>query len=78
MLGFTLWKMDISIQKINSCTSINYEMIIAEFSVQKKLGKVLLFEETFLVSDTSIKVVLEMPFLTFSDVDTRFAEKELE
>lgn len=78
MLGFTLWKIDVSIQKINSCISINYEMVIAEFSVQNKLEKVLLFEETFLVSDTSIKVVLEMPFLTFSDVDTRFAEKKLE
>ena len=52
-------------------------MVIAGFSVQDKLGKVRFFEETFLLADTSMEVVLGMLFLTFSDADIRFAEKEL-
>ena len=52
-------------------------MVIAGFSVQDKLGKVRFFKETFLLADTSMEVVLGMLFLTLSDADIRFAEKEL-
>ncbi len=53
-------------------------MAIAGFSIQDKLGKVRFFEETFLLADTSMEVVLGMPFLILSDAAIRFAEKELE
>ena len=35
------------------------------------------FQDTFLVSNTSIEVILKMPFLSFSKVKVDFAEREL-
>lgn len=51
---------------------------LAGFLVKNKLGKVWFFEETFLLADTSIKVVLRMVFLTLSNTDMQFMKKELE
>ena len=53
-------------------------MVIAGFSVKDRLEKVWFFEKTFLLADTSMEVVLGMPFLTLSDVDIHFIEKKLE
>ena len=52
-------------------------MVIVAFQVKNKLGKARFFQETFLLANTSMKVVLRMPFLTLSNVDIQFAEKEL-
>ena len=52
-------------------------MAIASFQVADKLGRARFFQETFLVANTSMEVVLGMPFLTFSNANIRFAEKEL-
>lgn len=43
-----------------------------------RLGRFRFFEEAFLLADTSKEVVLGMPFLSLSDADIRFAEKDLE
>ena len=53
-------------------------MAIASFSVEDKLGKARFFQETFLLANTSMEVVLGMPFLTLSNADIRFAARELE
>lgn len=52
-------------------------MVIAGFQIQDKLGRVRFFQETFLLADISMKVVLGMPFLTLSNADIQFAEREL-
>ncbi len=52
-------------------------MILTGFLVQNKLRKVWFFEETFLLVDTSIKMILSMFFLTFSNTDMQFVEKKL-
>ena len=52
-------------------------MIVADFSLQDKLGKVQFFEETFFLANTSMNVVLGKPFFTLSDADIRFAERNL-
>ncbi len=57
-LNLVTRKTDISAQKINGLPLVTYEMVLAGFSVQNKLGKVQFFEETFLLADTSIEVVL--------------------
>ncbi len=49
-------------------------MASARFLIQDSLGKVRFFEETFLLADTSIEVVLGMPFLSLSNVNVEFAE----
>ena len=52
-------------------------MIIAGFQVDDKLGKARFFQESFLLAETSIELVLRMPFLIFSNANIQFAEKEL-
>ena len=52
-------------------------MLIAGFQVEDKLSRARFFQESFLLAETSMKVVLRMPFLTFSNADIQFAAKEL-
>lgn len=54
-----------------------YGMAIAGLSLQDKLKRVSFFEETFLLADISMNMVLEILFLTFFDVDIQFVGKEL-
>ena len=51
-------------------------MVIAAFQVKDKFGRARFFQETFLLANTSMEVVLGMPFLTLSNADIQFAEKE--
>ena len=46
-----------------------YDMVIAGFSIQDKTGKIRFFEETFLLADTRMEIVLGMLFQSFSNVD---------
>ena len=45
--------------------------------MEYKLGKARFFQEIFLLADTNAEVILSMFFLTFSNVDVQFVEKEL-
>lgn len=51
-------------------------MLVA-FSFQDKLEKVWFLEETFILPNTNVKVVIRIPFDFFSDVNMRVTEKEL-
>ena len=44
-------------------------MVIVNFQVEDKFDRVRFFQELFLLADTSIKVVLEIFFLTLSNAD---------
>ena len=68
---------NIDTQKIDGSSPATYSMVIAIFQVVNKLGRSWFFQETFLLANISMKVVLGMPFLTFSNTDVQFAEKEL-
>ena len=76
-LGLQIQKIDIGTQKINGSTLETYDMVIAGFQVQDKFRKTRFFQETLLAADTSVEVVLEISFLTFSKVKVDFAEREL-
>ena len=45
--------------------------------MEDKVGKARFFQETFLLADISVEMVLGMPFLTLSNADIQFLEKEL-
>ncbi len=45
--------------------------------MEDKLGRARFFQETFLVANISVEVVLGMPFLTFSNADVVFKDREL-
>ena len=76
-MGLRVRKTDVNAQKIEGSTLKTYGMVIASFQVQDKFGKARFFQETFLVADTSVEVVLGMPFLALSKVEVDFAEREL-
>ena len=56
---------------------MTFGMVIASFQIEDKLGRARFFQESFLLANTSIEVVLGMLFLTFSNADIKFAEKKL-
>ena len=76
-LGLRTRRTDVGAQKIDGSSLDTFGMVIAGFQVIDKLGRARFFQETFLLADTTMEVVLGMPFLTFSNADIQFAEKEL-
>ena len=52
-------------------------MVIANLQVIDKLARAQFFQKTFLLTDSSIEVVLRIAFLTFSNTNIQFVEKEL-
>ena len=50
---------------------------MTSFQVKEKINKALFIQKTFLLADMSVKVVLNMHFLTLSNADVQFVEKEL-
>ena len=76
-LGLKVQKTDIGAQKIDGSTFETFGIVLANFQVEDKLGRAWFFQETFLLADISMEVVLGMPFLTLSNADVQFVEKEL-
>lgn len=54
-----------------------FEIFLASFQVENELGKTRFFQKTFLLANISVKMLLGMPFFTFSSRKALFAEKEL-
>ena len=61
-LDFQIHKTNIETQKIDNLLLKTFEMVIASFQVVDKLGRVPFFQKTFLLANTSMKVVLKMFF----------------
>ncbi len=76
-LDFITQKTNIGAEKIDGLSLQTYGMASASFSLQNSLGKIWFFEETFLLADTSIEVVLGMPFLAFSNANFQFGAEKL-
>ena len=71
-LGLYTQPTNVGAQKIDGSALKTYNMTIAGFSIQDKLDRAQFFEETFLLANTSIKVVLGMFFLALSNADILF------
>ena len=54
-----------------------YEIVFASFQEVDKLDRLHFFQKTFLLADTSIKIVLKLSFLTLSNATIQFKEKKL-
>ena len=67
----------ISLDWINGSIFETFGVVLANFRVEDKLGKIRFFQETLLLTDTSIEVVLGIPYLTLSNADIHFADKNL-
>lgn len=49
-------------------------MVLVGFLIYNKLNKIQFFKETFLLTNTSIEVVLNMSFLSFSNANIKLIE----
>lgn len=76
-LSLLIHKTDVEAQKIDGLSLKTFGMVIVGFQVQDKLGQSCFFQETFLLAKTSMIVVLDMPFLTLSNVEVEFLEEKL-
>ncbi len=76
-LGFIPRPINVSDQKIDGSTLETYIIALARFLLKDSFGRVRFFEETLLLADISIKVVLRMPFQSLSNVDFQFDAVEL-
>ena len=63
--------------KIDSSTLKIFGMVLARFQAKDKLGRTRFFQEIFLLADISAELVLDIPFLSLSNVNIQFIEKEL-
>lgn len=52
-------------------------MILTSFQVKNKLEKVQFFQDNFLVSNIGIKVILNIYFLIFNNIDKLFVKKKV-
>lgn len=68
---------NIATQNIDDLSLEIYNIVLAIFSLQDYLRKVRFFETTFLLTNTSMEVVLEMLFLIFNNIDFEFSTEEL-
>ena len=76
-LGLPIRTTDVGAQKIDGTMLNTFEMVVVAFSVTDKANRARFFEETFLVANVSLKIVLGMPFLTMSGADVDFLGREL-
>ena len=76
-LGLKVRKTNVGAQKIDKSLLPTYSMVIAAFQVIDKLSRSWFFQDTFLLADISMKVVLGLLFLILSHIDVQFAKKKL-
>ena len=75
-LGLKVQKTDIGIQKVDDSTFDTFGMVLVDFKVEDKLGKTQFFQEIFLIANITLKVIFGMLFLTLSNANVQFVEKE--
>ena len=73
-LGFFIRLIDIGAWKINGTMLNTYKMVITAFLITKKINWIRSFEETFLLANVSLNVVLGMLFLTLSSINIDFLD----
>ena len=76
-LGLRMRKTNVGTQKIDGSSLDTFGMVITSFQVQDKLRRARFFQETFLVADTRMDVVLGMPFLILSNANIQFVKGDL-
>ena len=72
-LGLKIYPINVKAQKIDNFTFKMFEMVLASFQIENTLKKAQFFQKIFLFINFSVKIVLEILFLTFSNIDIKFA-----
>ena len=74
VVGLGIRSIDVGAQKIDRLILLTHGMVLAIFELEDKHGKTQFFQETFLVTDTAMEVVLGIPFLSLNKIEINFAE----
>lgn len=54
-----------------------FEIVLASFQIKDKLRKIQFFRKTFLLTDISVEIILNIFFLIFNNTNIQFAKKKL-
>lgn len=76
-LGLKIRKTSIKAPKIDHSALEIFKLIIADFQVENKAGRLRNFQYTVQVANTKFKVVLGVLFLKFSNTNVSFSQKTL-
>lgn len=71
-LSLNIHKTNISCQKIDGITLETYEIIVSTFFILAKDSREMLFEQSFLLADIKLDIILGMLFLIMSNADIHF------
>ncbi len=77
-LGLKTQKTNVGAQKIDVTTLETYRIVVSAFFILDKDGRERFFEESFLLADVKLDVVLGMSFLTISNTDVDFQAQDLQ
>lgn len=72
-----VWHTNMRAPKIDDNTFETFEMTLTSFWVKDKLSRSWFFQKLFLLANISVKMVLEILFLTFNNTDILFIQKIL-
>ena len=76
-LGLKVYSTNVILQKFDNSTFDTFEIVLAYFQIKNKLDKLWLFQEIFLIANTTLEVIFGILFLTLSNADVQFIEKKL-
>lgn len=76
-LGFKVRLTDVGAYKINGSILKIFEMVLASFQIKEEHEKIWFFQKTFLVTNISMEMILNIFFLIFSNANILFAKQEL-
>ncbi len=77
-LGLKICKTNVGAQKIDDTSLKTYGIVVSTFYVLDKDGRERFFEESFLLTNIKLDIVLGMPFLTMSNADIDFQARNLQ
>ena len=76
-LGLYIQKTNVGAQKIDGSALKTFEIVIADFKLEDKVGRPRFFQKIFLIADIKFEVVLRMFFLKISNANMPFGERTL-
>ncbi len=77
-LGLNIWKINVENQKINNTILKTYEIVIFTFCILDKDNRVRFLKKSFYLVDIKSDIVIEMLFLTMSNIDINFQAQNLQ
>lgn len=68
-LGLKVRQTNVGDEKNDGSMFKIFEIVLASFQIEDKFKRTWFFSEIFLLADTSVKMILEIPFLILSNLD---------